>query len=131
MGATPQICYRNPSCARHSSVCWDLMVGRNPLWVAKQHGHSITTMLRAYAAWAEGAVEADIEAIQHAMAFNPRAIRRAPTSATSTGDSAQADVRSVGRRQPSFIVETTYHNDLSVDLPVATLWQKVTHGITR
>jgi flavorubredoxin len=53
------------------------MVGRNPLWVAKQHGHSITTMLRAYAAWAEGAIEADIEVIQHAMDFNPRATRKA------------------------------------------------------
>ncbi len=122
--------YRRPYCARHTSVSWDLMVGRNPLWVAKQHGHSITTMLRAYAAWTENAVETDIEAIQHAMAFNPRAIGRAPISATSTGDSAQADVRSVGRR-PSFIVETACHNDLSVDLPAATLWQKVTHGITR
>jgi hypothetical protein len=120
---------RKPYCARHSSVSWDLMVGRNPLWVAKQHGHSITTMLRAYAAWAEGAVEADIEAIQHAMALNPRAIRRAPTSTTSTRDSPQADVRSVGRR-PCSIIETAHHNDLSVDLPVATLWQRVTHGIT-
>jgi hypothetical protein len=27
------------------------MVGKNALWVAKQHGHSIATMLRAYAAW--------------------------------------------------------------------------------
>jgi hypothetical protein len=106
------------------------MVGRNPLWVAKQHGHSITTMLRAYAAWAEGAVEADIEAIQHAMAFNPRGIRRAATSATLTGDSPQADGRSVVRR-PSSIVETAHHHDLSVDLPAATLWQKVTHGITK
>jgi integrase len=130
MARNPAIRYRKPYCARHSSVSWDLMVGRNPLWVAKQHGHSITTMLRAYVAWAEGAVEADIEAIQHAMTFNPRAIRRASHSATSTGDSAQADVRSVGRR-PSSIVETAHHNDLSVDLPAATLWQKVTHGITR
>jgi len=39
--------------------------------VAKQHGHSITTMLRAYAAWAEGAVEADIQAIKGAMAASP------------------------------------------------------------
>jgi len=39
--------YRRPYCARHTSVIWDLMVGQNPLWVAKQHGHSITTMLRA------------------------------------------------------------------------------------
>jgi hypothetical protein len=72
--------YRKPYCARHSSVSWDLMVGRNPLWVAKQHGHSITTMLRAYAAWVEGAVETDIEAIKYAMDF-----RRAATSAASTG----------------------------------------------
>jgi integrase len=122
--------YRRPYCARHTSVSWDLMVGRNPLWVAKQHGHSITTMLRAYAAWAENAVEADIEAIKGAMAANPRAIRRAHPSATSTGDSAQADVRSGGRR-PCPIVETAHQNDLSVDLPMATLWQKVTHGITR
>jgi integrase len=122
--------YRRPYCARHTSVSWDLMVGRNSLWVAKQHGHSITTMLRAYAAWAEGAIEADIEAIQHAMAVNPRGIRRAAPPATSTRNSPQADVRSVGRR-PSFIVETAHDNDLSVDLPAATLWQKVTHGITR
>lgn len=33
----------------------NLMVGKNVLWVAKQHGHSIVTMLRIYAAWAEGA----------------------------------------------------------------------------
>jgi hypothetical protein len=26
------------------------------LWVAKQHGHGIETMLRVYAAWADGAV---------------------------------------------------------------------------
>jgi hypothetical protein len=24
------------------------MVGKNPLWVAKQHGHSIATMLRKH-----------------------------------------------------------------------------------
>jgi integrase len=28
--------YRKPYAARHSSVSWDLMLGRNPLWVAKQ-----------------------------------------------------------------------------------------------
>lgn len=52
--------YRRPYCARHASVSWDLMIGRDPLWVAKQHGHSITTMLRVYTAWAEGAIEADL-----------------------------------------------------------------------
>jgi hypothetical protein len=39
------------------------MAGKNPLWVAKRHGQSIATMLRAYAAWAEGTAEVDVEAI--------------------------------------------------------------------
>jgi integrase len=59
--------YRRPYTARHSSVSWNLMVGKNPLWVAKQHGHSISTMLLVYAAWAEGAVESDIDAIKRSM----------------------------------------------------------------
>jgi integrase len=59
--------YRRPYVARHSSVSWNLMVGKNPLWVAKQHGHSLTTMLRVYAAWAQGMVESDIEAIRSSM----------------------------------------------------------------
>jgi integrase len=42
--------YRKPYCARHTSVSWNLMLDRSPLWVAKQRGHSIATMLRAYAA---------------------------------------------------------------------------------
>ncbi len=59
--------YRDPYNARHSSVSWNLMVGKNPLWVAKQHGHSVQTMLEVYAAWTEGAKESDIEAIRRAM----------------------------------------------------------------
>ena len=43
------------------------MIGRNPLLVAKEHGHRLTTMLTVYAAWAEGAVETDIAAIREAM----------------------------------------------------------------
>jgi len=43
------------------------MTGKNPLWVAKKHGHSIATMLRAYAAWAEGTAEVDVEAIKRSM----------------------------------------------------------------
>jgi hypothetical protein len=50
--------------ARHTSVSWNLMIGRNPLLVAKEHGHRIATMLSVYAAWTEGAVEADITAIR-------------------------------------------------------------------
>lgn len=60
---------RRPYCARHSSVSWNLMIGRNPLWVTRQHGHSVRTMLEIYAAWAEGAVESDIDAIRRAMGF--------------------------------------------------------------
>jgi hypothetical protein len=43
------------------------MLGKNLLWVAKQHGHSVEVMLRMYAAWLEGATEADIHAIKKAM----------------------------------------------------------------
>ena len=59
--------YRKPYMARHTSVSWSLMVGRNPLLVAKEHGHRLTTMFSVYAAWTEGAVEADIVAIRDAM----------------------------------------------------------------
>jgi hypothetical protein len=59
--------YRKPYMARHTSVSWNLMVGRNPLLVAKEHGHRLTTMLSVYAAWAEGAAESDLGAIREAM----------------------------------------------------------------
>jgi integrase len=62
--------YRPPYTARQTSVSWNLMAGKNPLWVAKQHGHSIATMLRAYAAWAEGTAEVDVEAIKRSMNTN-------------------------------------------------------------
>jgi integrase len=63
--------YRRPYTARHSSVSWNLMVDKNLLWVAKQHGHSIATMPRTYAAWTEGAVEADVRTIQRSMQLTP------------------------------------------------------------
>ena len=59
--------YRKPYAARHTSVSWDLMIGRNVLWVARQHGHSVATMLSVYAAWVDGASDADILAIREAM----------------------------------------------------------------
>ena len=70
--------YRRPYVARHTSVSWDLMVGRSALWVARQHGHSIATMLRFYAAWADGALESDVAAIRSAM-NSERPPRRPPT----------------------------------------------------
>src|ERR1700736_5469974 len=59
--------YRKPYMARHTSVSWNLMLGRNPLRVAKEHGHRISTMFSVYAAWIEGAVEADIDALRAAI----------------------------------------------------------------
>lgn len=35
------------------------MIGKNLLWVSKQHGYSVQTMLSTYAAWIEGAKDDD------------------------------------------------------------------------
>jgi integrase len=63
--------YRRPYCARHSSVSWNLMIGKNPLFVARQHGHSLVTMWRTYAAWMDGAFESDIDLIRAAIEVPP------------------------------------------------------------
>lgn len=68
--------YREPYAARHSCISWNLMIGKNLLWVAKQHGHSVQTMLANYAAWTEGAKEEDIEAIKTAMNARPTSINK-------------------------------------------------------
>src|ERR1700737_3097416 len=52
------------------------MIGKNPLFVSRQHGHSVTTMWRTYAAWMEGALETDVALIQAAMNRDGRAIER-------------------------------------------------------
>jgi hypothetical protein len=49
------------------------MIGKNSLWVAQQHGHSIVTMLTVYAAWTQ-ALRGDVAAIRRAL--------RAPAFAT-------------------------------------------------
>jgi hypothetical protein len=72
----PSIRCRKPYCARHSSVSWNLMTGRSLLWVAKPHGHTITTMLKAYAAWTGGATQSDVQAIKRAMASEAPAPER-------------------------------------------------------
>lgn len=77
--------YRKPYVARHTSVSWNLMVGRNPLLVAKEHGHRPTTMLSVYAAWTEGAVEADITAIRDAMNRKGGGGARRKTAANGPG----------------------------------------------
>ena len=47
------------------------MSGENVLLVAKEDGHSAQTMLSTYAAWTEGATEADIETIRKAKEQSP------------------------------------------------------------
>lgn len=64
--------YREPYNARHSFVSWNLMLGKNLLWVAKQNGHSVQTMLEVYGTWIEGSQQADLEAIRRAMEASPR-----------------------------------------------------------
>jgi hypothetical protein len=46
--------YRPPYNARQSWVSWLLMIGKNLLWVANNHRHSVPTMPTDYAAWIEG-----------------------------------------------------------------------------
>jgi hypothetical protein len=93
---------RGPYHARHSSVTWQLMLGKNLLWVAKQHGHSVEVMLRMYAAWLEGATESDIHAIKQAMERRPaaRAAIPEPSVAISAVNAAKNCVKQVVIRPP-------------------------------
>jgi hypothetical protein len=43
------------------------MIGKKPLFVAHQHGHSLVTMWHTYAAWMDGAIESDIGLIRAAI----------------------------------------------------------------
>jgi integrase len=80
--------YRGPYHARHSSVTWRLMAGKNLLWVAKQHGHSVEIMLRMYADWIDGATEADIEAIRRALQTAPSVARQCDGKGARLKDSS-------------------------------------------
>jgi integrase len=76
--------YRRPYAARHTSVSWNLMIGRNALLVAKEHGHRPLTMLTVYAAWTEGSPEHDIRAIRAARNLKEwRTIRHCDGTAPS------------------------------------------------
>ncbi len=116
--STLKLRYRRPHTARHSSVSWNLMIGKNPLWVAKQREHSIATMLRVYAAWAEGSVESDVEAIRRSMNRHAR-LRRVAKCGTSVAGPQRC------LRPPRPVARCTYHaktsaaaGNLAVDLPV-------------
>jgi len=92
--------YRKPYCARHSSVSWNVMIGKSPLWVSKQHGHTITTMLKAYAAWTEGATQSDIQAIKRAMVSETRTSER-NDSADLVPPESSPTVAALGRAEAS------------------------------
>jgi hypothetical protein len=47
------------------------MLGRNLLWVAKQHGHRTVTMLSTHAAWIYNAVDTDVNQIRRSMGLGP------------------------------------------------------------
>ncbi len=75
---------RTPYAARHSSVSWMLMIGKNFLWVADQHGHSPEVMLKTYARWLRGATEETIAAINAAFGFASNSpAERAPRAQVS------------------------------------------------
>jgi integrase len=114
--------YRKPYMARHTSVSWNLMLGRNPLRVAKEHGHRISTMFAVYAAWIEGAVEADIGTIREAMNRTGDEVREATAPAAvlptqmalltehpSTAMATEANPRGTDRPSPG-VVATSYAN---------------------
>jgi integrase len=61
--------YREPYQARHTSVTWNLMIGKNPLWVAEMHGHSVAVMLKTYAKWLKGTSAEEIATLERAMGF--------------------------------------------------------------
>ena len=63
--------HRKPYAARHTSVSWNLIVGKSPLRTAKEHGHSVQTMWRVYSAWMRDAVDSDADIIRYAMERGP------------------------------------------------------------
>jgi len=62
------VSYREPYQCRHSSVSWKLMAGENWMKVAKNHGHSLATMLKTYAHWID--TESDRDEIARIRAFH-------------------------------------------------------------
>jgi integrase len=129
--------YRKPYAARHSSVSWNLMVGRNPLFVAQQHGHGILTMLSVYAAWTEGSLPAEVTAIRRAM--RGPATHTATTRSTSVSTAQDAAI--VSRFASTLIASdgvrpreipkrtslrvTPRRTDLAIDLPVEKAYLSV------
>jgi len=62
--------YRPPKECRDTSVTLALMSGASPLWVANQHGHSLTVMMKSYAKWIpQGDQGRNLEAVNGSIGF--------------------------------------------------------------
>ena len=60
--------HRAPKECRDTSVTLALMAGANPVWVAAQHGHSLTVMMKDYAKWIPSADRgANVAAVNRAI----------------------------------------------------------------
>lgn len=98
---------------RHTSVTWNLMIGKNLLWVAEQHGHSAAVMLKTYAKWMRGTTEKDIAAMRSAMGFvtNLALAQRAKEAISLTPDGIVLAVGAV-HPEPVSAVNTLYQGIL-------------------
>ena len=79
--------YRDPYTARHSCVSWHLMLGKNLVWCARQHGHSVQVMLSNYGTWIENATDADVEEIKRSLASEPTGAKVTATAAVPSATS--------------------------------------------
>jgi integrase len=90
---------RAPYKARHSFITWSLMIGKNPLWVAKQHGHSAHLMLDVYANWIEGTGAFEIAAIEQAMQRSPGSWHQRGTSTACPTQAAERSRKYLAERE--------------------------------
>ena len=90
---------RAPYKARHSFITWNLMIGENPLWVAKQHGHSAHLMLDVYANWLDGTDAPEIARIEQAMQRSPTIWHQRGTSAERVTQPLERTRKCVAERE--------------------------------
>jgi hypothetical protein len=83
----------------------NLMIGRNALLVAKEHGHRPLTMLTVYAACSEGAPESDIRVIRRAR--NP-VNRRTICQQDGTADCRPPRIPPTARERPDILLPAVY-----------------------
>ncbi len=75
------------------------MIGNNPLWVAKQHGHSAHLMLDVYANWIDSADASEIARIEQAMQRAPAIRHQHGTSAEGAPQALRSTRKYVAERE--------------------------------